>query len=151
MEQKEELSSEEKKALRNRHPLYTRLSGDVVWALFEDLGYDPERCGEAMDAFIAEMHHTLAVMRRLETDAAAYLVLRGKLCERCALLADQALSAANPDWRRFLPPFAVGCRITCDALDAAAVKEAGCAVLPDGEAAPPDCPLLCPLLCGEGE
>lgn len=153
MAQEEALSSEESKELRNRHPLYARLSGDVVWALFEELGYDDEQCGRAMDAVIAQMHHVLAVMRRLESDPTAHFVLRGDpACERCAPLMRAAFPATHPAWRRFLPPFAVGCRMSCEALDAAALKERGYAAPADGESAPPDCPLLCPLLCeGAGE
>ncbi len=148
MSQEEELSAGESRELRNRHPLYARLSGDVIWALFEELGYDDEQCGQALDAAIAQMHHVLAVMRRLENDPTAYFVLRGDpVCECCAPLLRGAFPAARPAWRRFLPPFAVGCRMSCEILDAAVLKEKGYSVLADGEFAPPDCPLLCPLLC----
>lgn len=139
------LSSERKKALRNSHPLYSRLSGEVVWGIFEELGYDTERCGREMDAFLAGMEEVLMVMDRVESDAAAYVtLLRHPSCGRCEVLPDEVVPASYPEWRRFLPLFAVGCRMGCAVLDDAQ----GRPVL-SGSRRPPRCTLICPLLSEE--
>ena len=44
------LSDAEKKRLRNSHPLYGRMNGEVIWVAYEELGYDAETCATAMDA-----------------------------------------------------------------------------------------------------
>ena len=62
----EELSAERGRALRARHPLYARLNGEVVWMLYEELGWDAGQCGRYMDRFLADMQAALAVMDAVE-------------------------------------------------------------------------------------
>ena len=44
------LPDAEKKRLRNSHPLYGRMNGEVIWMAYEELGYDAEACATVMDA-----------------------------------------------------------------------------------------------------
>lgn len=69
------LSPEQKKVLRGKHPLYSKLSGDVVWCIFEELGYSAEACERAMDDFFAAMQQTLLVMQHMEVGEASAFVL----------------------------------------------------------------------------
>lgn len=141
------LSSEESRALRSRHPLYTRLSGDVIWGLFEESGLDEEACGRAMDDFIADMMEILPVMDRLERGEAEYFVFRvkGTACDRYASLDGKAVAVANQDWRRFLPPFAVGCAVSCRALNEAELAPEACTAIQAGDLEIPEGKLICPL------
>lgn len=142
------LSPERKKFLRSRHPLYTRLSGDVVWGLFEESGYSAEACEKAMDAFIAGMYAVLSVMDQLEANEATYLVVHGdgNVCEACRPLLGKAVSRNNPAWWRFVPPFAVGCAMNCAALTETDIRKNGYAMVSSHVVSPPRCPLVCPLL-----
>lgn len=134
------LTDDEKRAMRGRHPLYTRLSGDVVWGLFEETGCTAEQCGGLMDAFIEEMHNiidSMAVLERAEVSAFV-LDVPESACENCRALHGIRVPLAYANWRDLLPPFAVGClarlRLEKDCPASAfftAPKR-------------PDCALLCP-------
>lgn len=147
MSRERALSSEESRALRSRHPLYTRLSGDVIWGLFEESGLDAEACGKAMDDFIADMMEILPAMDRLERQEAEYFVFRLKAsaCDRCASLDGKAVAVTNPNWRRLLPPFAVGCAVSCRALDEAELAREACTVVQPEDLETPERKLICPL------
>lgn len=141
-------SPERKKFLRSQHHLYTRLSGDVVWGLFEESGYNAQACEQAMDTFIAGMYAVLSVMDQLEANKAAYLVLQGdgNVCEACRPLLGKGISRDDPAWWRFVPPFAVGCAVKCAALTKAAIQKDNYATVSSQTVSPPQCPLVCPLL-----
>lgn len=133
------LSTERRQALRAGHPLYARLSGDVVWGLYEELGYSAEACGQAMDAFIDQMHEVLAVMDTLETTQAPglSLVLGVPACEQAGHLGGMVISGGDPAWRELLPPFAVGCRMGCAIVRRPVPDgEAGATSGPDGKTGP---------------
>lgn len=141
------LSSEQSKALRRRHPLYTRLSGDTVWGLLEETGLDADACGTAMDAFLADMREVLLVMDRLERGEAGYLAfrLKGPVCAQCGLLAGKAVTTADSHWRSCLPPFAVGCSVGCLALNQADLAREPRSVVPVADLTLPRRALLCAL------
>lgn len=148
MTQDTSLSSDDKKNLRGRHPLYSRLSGDVVWGFFEEQGYDAEACGQAMDDFIARMHEILAAMDALEKNTASCFSLHPDTvqCQQCGAFSGKVISNSTPQWRRFLPPFAVGCTVRCVLEDENySGEEMSLGSVPHPVQAP-SCPLLCPLL-----
>lgn len=103
--------------LRSEHPLYTKLSGAVLWELFLELGYDEEECGGLLDAHIDVMFDVVSVMESLESEEAVGYVYTSehpeRLCEECAHLLGKKLIT-----RKFtaLPPFGVGCALRCKAL-----------------------------------
>lgn len=144
------LSSERGRELRRRHPLFSRLSGDVIWALYEDLGYDAEACGRAMDDFIARMHTVLEAVDRLEKGEARYFALENipPGCVAALPRKGEALCAHGVGWQQLLPPYAVGCpvtvRVLADEAGQAGDTAQGCTTKP--AFARPGCPLLCPLL-----
>lgn len=140
------------KILRNQHPLYQKLSGDVIWVLYEERGFDAEACGKALDDFIDTMHRTVAVMQALESGIAKHFVVQGA-ARGCAYeaLTGQIFSTDRAEWRKFLPPYAVGCSLNCRALEAAelqspqglGLKKPAVAVQ---DMQPPHCALFCSCL-----
>ena len=142
-----ELSSDEKRLLRSRHPLYTKLSGDVIWELFEENGYDADTCGKAMDNFIEDMYAVLSVMDNLENGHGSCFgyILKAQGCEQCASLEGKALFASH-DWKIFLPPFAVGCALTCKVMDEEDIASGKYTLVAPEDLLTPERNLLCPLL-----
>ncbi len=147
----DDLTSEEKKRLRNIHPLYKRLSGDVVWALLQENGFDDNVAGKLMDAVLDEMHGVVAAMSAVERNPQMSLTLKAKgpVCERCAVFHGTVLSSVNPQWIDFLPPFAVGCQMTCEVTSPHAKDESGC--IDAAQLLAPEYSLLCPVLCADAD
>lgn len=142
------LSPERKKFLRGRHPLFKRLSGDVIWGLYEELGYDDDACGTAMDDFFVEMTEVLTAMDCLERNAGACFTVTADTvpCAQCQAVFGAVFTTSAPDWRHFLPPFAVGCQLRCTPLPPEHDTAAEDAPRAAPANAPPQCGLLCPLL-----
>lgn len=69
------LPDAEKKRLRNSHPLYGRMNGEVIWMAYEELGYDAEACATVMDAELDLRHRTVSLMATLEQSPDACCVL----------------------------------------------------------------------------
>ena len=102
------LPDAEKKRLRNSHPLYGRMNGEVIWMAYEELGYDAEACATVMDAELDLRHRTVSLMATLEQspDACCVLELPDAPCASCTAcpdLARLAIDAATPQWRQWLP------------------------------------------------
>ena len=103
------LSDAEKKRLRNSHPLYGRMNGEVIWVAYEELGYDAETCATAMDAELDLRHRTVSLMATLEQcpDACCVLELPEAPCASCTACPDLehlSIDAMTPQWRQWLPP-----------------------------------------------
>lgn len=79
------LPDAEKKRLRNSHPLYGRMNGEVIWMAYEELGYDAEACATVMDAELDLRHRTVSLMATLEQspDACCVLELPDAPCASC--------------------------------------------------------------------
>jgi hypothetical protein len=115
-----ELSAARKKELRATHHLYKRVSGEIVWALLEENGINTDYASVFLDDFLSEMHYLISVMDQLEknTDAFFTFVAHEAVCASCNPFVGKIVSAGDADWRKCLPPFAVGCHITCQILSA---------------------------------
>ncbi|MDD6181595.1 MAG: hypothetical protein ACI33N_06475 [Desulfovibrionaceae bacterium] len=151
-----ELSAERGRALRARHPLYARLNGEVVWMLYEELGWDAGQCGRYMDRFLADMQAALAVMDAVEQAPQRRFRIAGRTlpdgreecCPGCPCrqLLGREIHGRMPDWLSLLPPFAVGCHLravlVADGNDSgqSRIMPAPAEILPC-----PAFPLLCPL------
>lgn len=107
------LSPQRHKELRNRHPLYKRLSGESVWVFLEELGLDEAQCELFMDAFFRQMDHILACMDALESDPHRAMRITGNAeacCTACAACAGRRLLPdSDPGYGDLLPPFGIGC------------------------------------------
>ena len=146
----------EKKALRDAHHLYRRISGAVVWGLLEECGLDDTYASAFLDAHLKEMHYILTVMDACERGDAAYFTffVHEPGCAWCTTYADKIVAIGDADWRNCLPPFAVGCRMSCRALSALeiqalspGVKESRLMMAHDLTL--PACSVLCPLVSEE--
>lgn len=146
------LPDAEKKRLRDSHPLYGRMNGEVIWMAYEELGHDAEACAAGMDAELELRRRTVSLMATLERspDACCVLELPDALCASCTAcpdLARLAISAATPQWRQWLPPYAIGCRAHARLLPHREARQAG--YRPPAGSALPRHQMLCPLLTPE--
>ena len=141
------LPSGKSKELRNKHALYKRMSGEVVWLLLEENGYDADFCDTFMNQVFADMHHTLNVMNELEDNPAKYLAFEvaEKACKKCACLAGKVVPATDPLWVSCLPPFGVGCKVTCKAVSYEEATHSCCTIVDAKTLQAPATSLLCSL------
>lgn len=142
------------KELLQQHPLFKKLSGQIVWYMFEERDVPPED----IDAFFTHLEscrvETLDVMRRLLRPSSdtgeVYLrveVVQGKEapppCSRCKVMDGIVLSASHPKLMEYMPPYSVGCRARARIIDgerAQAILERQGDSLPE----PPEHQLHCP-------
>ena len=138
-----------KKRLRNSHPLYGRMNGEVIWMAYEELGYDAETCATAMDAELDLRHRTVSLMATLEQcpDACCVLELPEAPCASCTACPDLehlSIDAMTPQWRQWLPPYAIGCRVHARLLSHKDARQAGCSPVKGDDL--PRRGMLCPCL-----
>ena len=148
------IPDDRKKSLRNAHRLYKRIGGAVIWGLLEECGIGDDAYASAfLDEHLKEMSYTISVMEELELGEAGYFTffVHEPGCVWCTSFTDKIISVDDVDWRNCLPPFAVGCRMSCRTLSALEIQ-----ALPADEKASrlimahdfslPACSLLCPLV-----
>lgn len=110
------------KELLQEHPLFNRLSGQIVWYLFEERGYEPEQIDGFMQRFERLKLQTADLMRRLRDPANRGGVLlfehadapegdASSPCARCQALAGTARALDGSNLNAWLPPFSLGCRL----------------------------------------
>lgn len=106
-----DLSSLRHKELRNRHPLYRRLSGEGVWLFLEELGLTEAQCEAFMEVFFQQMEAILGVMDRLETSQEYIGIIDGTPLDGCTCPCRPGGRAAWPETTPGfpLPPYAIGC------------------------------------------
>lgn len=137
-------------ALIEAHPTLRRLSGQVIWCMFEEADAALEDIQSFLDRYEAIKAHTTALVAKALDPAHAPLVRLtvsgpGPSCASCQRLHGTVLRLDGPEAVRFLPPFALGCRIEAESV--AQQDEAALAHLPRvdrQQSAPP-----CDLVCGE--
>lgn len=142
------------KHLLDLHPLLSRLSGEVIWMLFEEEGVDASRIDSFFAFFEQELRETVELIRRLSApenlDAVFVRIERNPelaaiagdipACPTCAALAGKVIPAATPGLMRWLPPFSLGCRLRAVCISA---DEAANAQRLSLDASPPDIRLAC--------
>lgn len=146
------LPAAENKRLRDSHPLYGRMNGEVIWMAYEELGLDAGACATALDAELALRRRTLDIMATLERSPGACCVpeLPDAPCASCTACPDLAhlyVDAAAPQWQQWLPPYAIGCRVHARLLSHEEARQAGFRA-PEGSY-PPRRRMLCPCLAPE--
>lgn len=145
------LSPSRSKELRNRHPLYRRLSGESVWLFLEELGLDETQCEAFMDAFFRQMEAVLLDMDKLERQPDLVGTVSGLPLPGCTCGGRHGCRLAWPTSGPGvpLPPYAVGCplRVRVHSREDAPALPDEC-VSADAPwtsaAAPPE--MLCPVL-----
>lgn len=140
------------------HPLYSRITGQVIWLLFEENDARPDDIDAFMDLFLKRKQRDLETMQVLLDNPAMYLQVQLQdipclqkthatnlnktlppPCLRCAALDGHVLPASHPDLISLMPPFALGCHCTPKAITA---QQAATAPLLT-EAPPPQRKLYC--------
>jgi len=119
------MPEERKKILRNAHHLYKRIGGAVVWGLLEECGLgDGTYAGVFLDEYLKEMSYIISVMEELEKGESVFFTffVHEPGCAWCTSIAGKIISIGDADWRNCLPPFAVGCRMSCRTLSVAAMQ-----------------------------
>lgn len=106
--------------LSNLHPLFTRLSGQVIWLLMEEHDASSEDVDAFMDNVMAWKSAHLQTMRRLLEDKKLYLQIAvdriddipadQEACIKCESLSNKIIPASHPDLISMLPPYSLGCR-----------------------------------------
>ncbi len=113
-------------ALARRHPLYARLSGQVVWRLLEEGELEPPRLAQLMDhyeAVRAQTLETLALFLGPEPGRPAFLRIvvaqaptPAPICSQCQARAGKLVPADSPWLLDFFPPYSLGCRARAEAV-----------------------------------
>lgn len=118
-------------ALLEAHPTLRRLSGQVVWCLFEDAETPAAHAQAFLDRYEATKAEALpllaAALAAPDTpggkDAAPWVRIRvdgpGPACAACAALDGRLLHLDGPGALAFLPPFALGCPARAERLPGA--------------------------------
>lgn len=119
--------------LSNLHPLFTRLSGQVVWLLMEEHEASDEDLNAFMDSVMEWRTEHLKTMRALIEDRSLYLEItidhiehladKQQACATCQKLRGKIIAASHPDFIRMLPPYSLGCRCRGKILTATELPE----------------------------
>lgn len=118
-------------ALLEAHPTLRRLSGQVVWCLFEDAETPAAHAQAFLDRYEATKAEALPLLAAALAapgapggeDAAPWVRIRvdgpGPACAACAALDGRCLRLDGPGALAFLPPFALGCPARAERLPGA--------------------------------
>lgn len=108
------------KECAEQHPLFRRLTGQVVWLLFEEQGAAPENIDAFMEALLSMRKQQLEVMATLMQNPELLLRItvaeQGPPCTQCAIYDGGLLPASHPNLLLWLPPFSLGCRCRMEAV-----------------------------------
>jgi len=138
------------KTVLEMHPLYRRLSGQVIWLLFEEREAPEVRINAFLERYEAQKRRNLELMARAlnggdvsggPSHLLFHLEREHDVCGPCRALAGKALPLSTPDLARWFPPFGLGCAISPVLLSRTEYEALN--PLPTGTAAPPEPGLMC--------
>ncbi|MFI3270484.1 MAG: hypothetical protein R3Y11_00015 [Pseudomonadota bacterium] len=119
-----------------QHPMFRRLSGQVIWALLEENDASQEECGLFMDTFYERFQAMVRVLARTKSHPSGYIrITAGKAhdilptalptgaegckgCVGCSSLAGTIYPASMPKLIEHLPPYSIGCSLGMEFLKA---------------------------------
>lgn len=112
-----------------QHPMFRRLSGQVIWALLEENDASQEECGLFMDTFYERFQNLVRVLARTKSHPHGFIrIIAGpahdKLhdegpctgCTGCDSLAGAIYPANMPNLIEHLPPYSIGCSLSMEFL-----------------------------------
>ncbi len=139
------------------HPLYNRLSGQIIWFMFEEQGLSPEQADAFLLQYENERARTLDLLGKAldpggETtnDVAAVRIEATQPenlpppCPSCMALDGALLKAGDANLPEFFPPFSLGCRCKAVAVTAAELAAMDDPMFLDASCEPPKRQLVCP-------
>lgn len=142
-----ENASPRPRRLLDLHPLFRRLSGEVIWLMFEEHDADPDDIQAFMDRLHGQLERTKELIEAALSgeDLYARVTLdEGPApCEACARLVGRFIPLGREGAQRLLPPYALGCPLRAEVavpqpMDAPPTALIGPDETPHGE-----------LVCGE--
>lgn len=106
--------------LLDLHPLFRRLSGEIVWLMFEEHDADPDD----IQAFMDNLHSLLGRTTELIETVLAGEQLQARIvsegaeprCEACARLMGRAIDLDREDALTLLPPYGLGCPLRAEVI-----------------------------------
>ena len=108
------------KKLSDAHPLFTRLSGQVIWLLMEENDVSETDINAFMDSVMEWRESHLDAMQELQENPEKYMLITvdriddlpedQHSCATCEKLNGKILPASHPDLIKMLPPYSLGCR-----------------------------------------
>lgn len=116
-----------------QHPMFRRLSGQVIWALLEENDATQDECGLFMDSFYERFQNMVRVLARTQSHPNGFIRITAgqaheKLmrdakqgcasCTACASLAGTIYPASMPQLIEHLPPYSLGCSLGIEFLKA---------------------------------
>lgn len=111
------------KDLQDRHPLFSRVSGQVVWLACEECGLNEEEITKVMDTFMEMREATLETMHQIENDKDSFLLIKVEEsaarvpCPGCARLNGRLLPSTHPRLLEYLPPYSISCMCRAHCLN----------------------------------
>lgn len=112
----------EYKELIESHPLYRRLSGQVIWLMFEERGADENDIQAFLDVYETGKRKNLELMAEALNARNGYKGLmlftarNQRLCERCRNVSGAAVDLSRADIAGWFPPFGLGCAVRAGLL-----------------------------------
>lgn len=133
--------------LLDRHPLLRRLSGQIIWLMFEEHDIDPDVIQAFLDSMQPVLHDSAEIIEAAMSGEELYARITTTHdripCEGCAKMVGRAI-ALSRDGAETLLPYGLGCPLRAE-------------IIPPTQDAPAEKDLLDPaegsphghLLCGE--
>jgi hypothetical protein len=139
------------KKLIELHPLYRRLSGQVIWLLFEERGAPEARINAFLERYEAEKRKNLEIMaaaldapaKKQYTHLFLESVRTENRCGKCGECSGKAISLNRPGIEKWFPPFGLGCALRPRLLSMEEYNTMGFPPLVEDTCAPPEAKLLC--------
>ncbi|BBD06760.1 hypothetical protein [Desulfovibrio ferrophilus] len=134
--------------LLDRHPLLRRLSGQIVWLMFEEHDADPDDIQAFLDRMQPVMNGSAELIEAILSGEELYARIRrdgkGVPCEKCTAMEGKAIALHQEGAEQLLPPYGLGCPLRAE-------------IIPPGQRPPDEDELLDPakgsahgdLVCGD--
>ncbi|SHN63169.1 hypothetical protein [Desulfovibrio litoralis] len=109
------LKSQTIKELQEKHPLFSKITGQVVWVACEEQGMNEEHINMFMDSFMELRETTLELMFKLKDNPSSFLLIKKEPrfnhlpCSGCNSMVDCIIPASAPDIYKYMPPYSINC------------------------------------------
>jgi len=131
--------------LLDRHPLLRRLSGQIIWLMFEEHDIDPDVIQAFLDSMQPVLHGSAEIIEAAMSGEELYarIVTQGERipCEACSRMVGKAIALGNQGAEALLPPYGLGCPLRAEIIPPGQEPAAGEILAPD--AATPHGHLIC--------
>lgn len=134
--------------LLDRHPLLRRLSGQIVWLMFEEHEAaldDIQAFLDGLQPVLRDAAELIAISLSGEQRYARIKVAGAKVpCARCAAMAEKVIALHREGAERLLPPYGLGCPLRAELIPSAQEPPGSDELLDPADGSPHG-----ELLCGD--